>query len=69
MTYVVKAYLDTDKVWTIEAPSLTSDTPTGEPVPATGASLTWEGVESAALDLIAAWTGDDSQNIKVTISA
>lgn len=67
MKYQVNTYIDTDKVWTIEVPSLTSHTPTGEKVPATGMSPTWKGVEAAARDLISTWTGEPVHSVDVDI--
>mgnify|MGYP000066423247 FL=1 len=67
MKYQVNTYIDTDKVWTIEVPSLTSHTPTGEKVPVTGMSPTWKGVEAAACDLISAWTGQSVHSVDVDV--
>ncbi|AXE39850.1 hypothetical protein JS278_02715 [Acidipropionibacterium virtanenii] len=62
-----RTWVDTDGVWTIEVPSLTSPAPDGTSVPATGAATSWSGVESSARDLIAAWIDAEPGDVQVEV--
>ena len=67
MNYDVNAYIDTDKVWTIEVPSRRSPAPGGHETIATGLATSWSAVEGAARDLISVWTNEPLADIDVTV--
>lgn len=65
--FEARTWVDTDGVWTIEVPELTSPSPDGTPVPATGAATSWSGVEPSARDLIAAWIDAEPSEVQVEV--
>jgi hypothetical protein len=62
-----RAYRDEDGWWTIEIPELTSPSPAGGKIIATGAATTFRGIEKAAHELAAAWLDDDSVTVDVDV--
>lgn len=62
-----RAYRDEDGWWTIEIPELTSPSPAGGTIIATGAATTFRGIEKAAHELAAAWLDDDSVTVDVDV--
>lgn len=66
-TYEARTWVDSDGVWTVEVPALTSPAPDGTPVPATGSATSWSGVEGSARDLIAAWVDADPKDVRVEV--
>lgn len=60
-----RVYRDDDGTWTIEIPELTSKTPSGATIVATGSALTFRGVKKAASDLASAWLDKEPSEIEV----
>lgn len=67
MTYTVRAWIDTDGIWTIEIPELFSVNARGEKVAATGLAPCWSRVEAAAKEIAAVWTDQEVSDVNVTI--
>lgn len=63
-----RAYRDDDGSWTIEIPELTSTTPSGVTIVATGSALTFRGVKKAASDLASAWLDMEPSEIEVDLT-
>lgn len=66
-TYTAHAWRDTDNIWTIEIPELSSTNSAGEAIPATGLAPSWRSVENAAKEIIAAWTNTELADVAVEI--
>lgn len=67
-TISARAFKDTDKSWTIEIPELTSSTPGGAEICATGSASTFRGVDKAARELAAAWLDVDVSEVVVSVA-
>lgn len=65
---MARASMDDDGTWTIRIPELTSGSPSGATIVATGSALTFRGIGRAASDLASAWLDVDPAEISVTIS-
>lgn len=63
------AYQEDDETWTIEIPRLTSKTPSGETIVATGSASSSRGIAQAALELASAWldVAPDEVAVHVTV--
>jgi hypothetical protein len=66
-TVVARTYKDTDGWWSIEVPELTSPAPDGGVIIATGMATNFRGIEKAAHEVAAVWTGDDSIAVDVKV--
>lgn len=66
-----RAYRDDDGTWTIEIPELTSATPSGATIVATGSALNYRGISKAAYDLASIWlkVAPHDVDVDVTIEA
>lgn len=66
-----RASRDDDGTWTIEIPELTSTTPSGATIVATGSALNYRGISKAAYDLAAVWldVAPHDVDVDVTIEA
>lgn len=66
-----RASRDDDGTWTIEIPELTSTTPSGATIVATGSTLNYRGISKAAYDLAAVWldVAPHDVDVDVTIEA
>lgn len=66
-----RASRDDDGTWTIEIPELTSTTPSGATIVATGSALNYRGISKAAYDLAAIWldVAPHDVDVDVTIEA
>lgn len=63
-----RAYRDDDGSWTIEIPELTSTSPSGATIVATGSATTFRGVSKAARDLASAWLDVEPADVEVSIA-
>lgn len=63
-----RASRDDDGSWTIEIPELTSETPSGATIVATGSALTFRGIRKAASDLASAWLDADPSDVEVDVA-
>lgn len=63
-----RAYRDDDGSWTIEIPELTSTSPSGATIVATGSATTFRGVAKAARDLASAWLDVEPADVEVSIA-
>lgn len=66
-----RASRDDDGTWTIEIPELTSTTPSGATIVATGSALNYRGISKAAYDVAAVWldVAPHDVDVDVTIEA
>lgn len=62
-----RASRDDDGSWTIEIPELTSETPSGATIVATGSALTFRGIKKAASDLASVWLDVEPTDVEVDI--
>lgn len=67
-TLSARAFMDPDGTWTVEIPELTSSTPSGAEIVATGSATTFRGIRRAASDLASAWLDVDPAEISLEIS-
>ena len=67
-TLSARAYHDEDGSWTIEIPELTSSTPSGATIVATGSATTYRGITKAARDLASAWLDVEPVEVDVQVS-
>lgn len=65
---MARAFKDDDGSWTVKIPELTSSSPSGVTIIATGSASTFRGVRRAASDLASAWLDVDPSEIAVEIS-
>lgn len=63
-----RAYRDEDGTWTVEIPELTSRTPSGATLVATGSARTSQELARAAVDLASAWLGVEPTEVAVDVS-
>lgn len=63
-----RAYRADDGTWTIEIPELTSMTPSGATIIATGSALTYSGISEAAYDLASTWLDVAPHEIDVDVA-
>jgi len=63
-----RAYRDDDGTWTIEIPELTSTTPRGTTIVATGSALNYRGIPKAASDLASVWLDVEPGDVDVDIA-
>lgn len=63
-----RASRDADGSWTIEIPELTSTTPSGATIIATGSATTYRGIEKAARDLASAWLDVEPEDVTVDVT-
>lgn len=66
-TLTARAYRDDDNTWTIEIPELTSTTPSGATIVATGSALTYRGIAKAASDLASVWLDVEPADVDIDI--
>ncbi|KJQ52616.1 hypothetical protein RS85_03509 [Microbacterium sp. SA39] len=63
-----RAFRDDDGTWTIEIPELTSTSPSGATIVATGSATTFRGVSKAARDLASAWLDVEPAEVEVAVA-
>lgn len=63
-----QAYQEADETWTIEIPRLTSKSPSGATIVATGSASTSREIAQAALDLASAWLGVGPTEVAVHVT-
>ena len=68
ITLNARAYRDDDGTWTIEIPELTSTTPSGATIVATGSALNYRGISKAASDLASVWLDVEPVDVHVDIA-
>lgn len=67
-TLDAQATRDDDGTWTIKIPALTSTTPSGATIVATGSAATFRAVNKAASDLASVWLDVEPTEVAVTVS-
>ncbi|MFS0715445.1 hypothetical protein ABC195_16505 [Microbacterium sp. 2P01SA-2] len=67
-TLTAHAHMDPDGSWTVEIPELTSSTPSGATIVATGSATTFRGIRRAANDLASAWLDVEPDQVAVEIT-
>lgn len=63
-----RAYRDDDGTWTIKIPELTSTTPSGATIVATGSALNYRGISKAASDLASVWLDVEPVDVDVDVA-
>lgn len=66
-TLTVHASRGADRTWIIEIPELTSKTPNGTTIIATGMATTFRGIQRSARNLAAAWLDAAPQDVLVEV--
>ncbi|MDD7930766.1 hypothetical protein, partial [Microbacterium thalli] len=64
-TLTAHAHMDPDGSWTVEIPELTSSTPSGATIVATGSATNFRGIRRAANDLASAWLDVEPDQVAV----
>lgn len=67
-TLDARAYRDDDGSWTVEIPTLTSLTPSGATIIATGSALSFRGVRKSAIDLASAWLDLEPADVDIALT-
>ena len=62
------AYRDTDGTWTVKIPELTSTSPSGATIVATGSAVSFRGIDKAARELAAVWLDVSLNEVDVSVS-